>query len=137
MITRYQKRISGPILDRIDIHITVPAVKVDKLTRQEQAEPSTKIQSRVQKARNIQEKRFKGLSIKSNAEMSSKQMKKYCNLDGQSILLLKQAISKLNLSARAFHRVVKISRTIADLNESLQIKSKHVAEALQYRPSDS
>lgn len=133
-ITRYQKRISGPILDRIDIHVTVPAVKVEKLTSAVKSESSKVIQSRVQKARDIQEKRFKGLPITSNAEMSSKLMKEYCNLDEQSVLLLKQAITKLNLSARSFHRVVKISRTIADLEASIKIKSNHVAEALQYRP---
>ena len=134
-ITRYQKRISGPILDRIDIHLSVPAVRVEKLTTENKAESSKIIQNRVQKARDIQEKRFKSLTIQSNAEMSSKLMKQYCNLDDQSILLLKQAISKLNLSARSFHRVVKIARTIADLEPSIKIKSNHVAEALQYRPS--
>jgi len=136
-ITRYQKRVSGPILDRIDIHITVPAVKVGKLTRENKAETSSKIQARVQKARNIQEKRFKALPINSNAEMNNKQLKKFCNLDGQSILLLKQAISKLNLTARGFHRVIKIARTIADLEGSTKIQSNHVAEALQYRPNDN
>lgn len=133
-ITRYQKRISGPILDRIDMHISVPAVKVEKLTKQNQAESSRSIQSRVQKARDTQLKRFKGLKITSNAEMNNKQLKAFCNLDDQSILLLKQAISKLNLSARAFHRVIKIARTIADLEGSDKIKSNHIAEALQYRP---
>lgn len=136
-ITRYQKRISGPILDRIDMHITVPAVKVEKLTQEIQSEPSAKIQSRVQKARDHQQRRFKGLPIISNSEMGPKLMKKYCNLDDQSILLLKQAITKLNLSARSFHRVVKIGRTIADLEASTPIKSHHVAEALQYRPADT
>jgi magnesium chelatase family protein len=133
-ITRYQKRISGPILDRIDIHITVPAVKVEKLTTASKSESSKTIQSRVQKARDIQEKRFKGLPITSNAEMSGKNMKQFCNLDELSITLLKQAITKLNLSARSFHRVVKIARTIADLEASVKIKQNHVAEALQYRP---
>ena len=136
-ITRYQKRISGPILDRIDIHITVPAVKVEKLTTVSKSESSKVIQSRVQKARDIQEKRFKNLLITSNAEMSSKTMKQYCNLDQPSIILLKQAISKLNLSARSFHRVVKIARTIADLESSIKIKQNHVAESLQYRPLGS
>jgi magnesium chelatase family protein len=136
-ITRYQKRISGPILDRIDIHVTVPAVKVEKLTKKYISEPSRKIQSRVQEARNIQQKRFKKLQITSNSEMSSKLMKEYCKLNDQSILLLKQAIQKLNLSARAFHRVIKIARTIADLEGSEKIKSNHIAEALQYRPNDS
>ncbi|MEK7580670.1 MAG: YifB family Mg chelatase-like AAA ATPase [Patescibacteria group bacterium] len=134
-ITRYQKRISGPILDRIDIHVTVPAVKVEKLTTAANSEGSKIIKARVQKARDIQEKRFSKLSITSNAEMSSKTMKQFCNLDQPSITLLKQAISKLNLSARSFHRVVKIARTIADLENSLKIKTNHVAEALQYRPT--
>lgn len=133
-ITSYQKRISGPILDRIDIHISVPMVRPDKLTQSFQAEPSATIQKRVQKARDIQLKRFKGLKITSNAEMNNKQSKQFCNLDEQSILLLKQAIAKLNLSARAFHRVIKISRTIADIEGTEKIKSNHVAEALQYRP---
>ena len=137
VITRYQKRISGPILDRIDIHVSVPAVKVEKLTKEINAEPSAKIQSRVQAAKEIQIRRFKGTKITSNAEMNNKQLKQFCNLDEQSILLLKQAISKLNLSARAFHRVIKIARTIADLEGTEKIKSNHVAEALQYRPSDN
>ena len=134
-ITRYQKRISGPILDRIDMHVSVPMVRPDKLTQSFKAEPSVLIQRRVQRARDIQLKRFKGLKIASNAEMNNKQLKAFCNLDEQSILLLKQAIAKLNLSARAFHRVIKIARTIADLEESIKIKSNHVAEALQYRPT--
>src|SRR3972149_1981024 len=134
VITRYQKRISGPILDRIDMHISVPAVKVEKLTKEFKAERSSIIQKRVQRARDLQLKRFKGLKITSNAEMNNKQLKQFCNLDDQSILLLKQAISKLNLSARAFHRVIKIARTIADLEDSVKIKSNHIAEALQYRP---
>lgn len=133
-ITRYQKRISGPILDRIDIHITVPAVKVEKLTGDYKSESSKSIQKKVQAAREIQQKRFKKINVQSNSEMTSKQMKQFCNLDEQSILLLKQAITKLNLSARSFHRVVKIARTIADLEPSVKIKSNHVAEALQYRP---
>lgn len=118
------------------MHVTVPAVKVERLTSKFQArDSSSKIQTRVQKARDIQQRRFKGLPIKSNAEMGSKMMKQYCNLDEQSILLLKQAITKLNLSARAFHRVIKIARTIADLEGSIKIESNHVAEALQYRPA--
>ena len=133
-ITRYQKRISGPILDRIDMHVSVPAIPPGKLTGEHRSDSSSIIQSRVQKARDYQLKRFKGLKITSNAEMNNKQLKAFCNLDNQSILLLKQAIAKLNLSARAFHRVIKIARTIADLESSEKIKSNHVAEALQYRP---
>lgn len=135
-ITRYQKRISGPILDRIDMHVSVPAIPPGKLTGKYQSESSFNIQKRVQKARDIQLKRFKGLKITSNAEMNNKQLKAFCNLDQQSVLLLKQAIAKLNLSARAFHRVIKIARTIADLEGSEKIKSNHVAEALQYRPTE-
>ncbi len=135
-ITRYQKRISGPILDRIDIHVTVPAVGVEKLTKDIKAEPSALIQSRVQFARNLQQKRFKGTKITSNAEMGSKATKEFCDLDKDSIILLKEAINKLNLSARSFHKVVKIARTIADLENSQKIKSNHIAEALQYRPLD-
>ena len=116
------------------MHVSVPAVKVEKLTKEINAEPSAKIQSRVQGAKEIQLRRFKGTKITSNAEMNNKQLKQFCNLDQQSILLLKQAISKLNLSARAFHRVIKIARTIADLENSEKIKSNHIAEALQYRP---
>ena len=116
------------------MHISVPAVKVEKLTGKFQAESSSQIQKRVQRARDFQLKRFKGLKITSNSEMNNKQLKQFCNLDDQSILLLKQAISKLNLSARAFHRVIKIARTIADLEGSIKIQSNHVAEALQYRP---
>ena len=117
-----------------EMHISVPAVKVEKLTSQFKAQSSSIIQKRAQKARDIQLRRFKGLKITSNAEMNNKQLKQFCNLDDQSILLLKQAISKLNLSARAFHRVIKIARTIADLEDSVKIKSNHVAESLQYRP---
>ena len=116
------------------MHINVPAIPPGKLTGEYQSESSAAIQKRAQKARDIQLKRFKGLKITSNAEMNNKQLKEYCNLDEQSILLLKQAIVKLNLSARAFHRVIKIARTIADLENSDKIISNHIAEALQYRP---
>src|SRR3990167_6359717 len=125
------------MLDRgADIHISVPAIPPGKLTGKYQTESSTTIQKRVQKARDIQLKRFKGLEITSNADMNNKQLKAFCNLDEASILLLKQAISKLNLSARAFHRVIKIARTIADLEETEKIKSNHIAESLQYRTTN-
>lgn len=118
-----------------DIHISVPAIPPGKLTGKYQSESSATIQKRVQKARDIQLKRFKGQKITSNAEMNNKQLKQFCNLDQESILLLKQAISKLNLSARAFHRVIKIARTIADLEDSVKIKANHIAESLNYRPT--
>ena len=116
------------------MHISVPMLKSSKLTERYQSESSRLIQKRVQQAREKQLLRFKGLKITSNAEMNNKQLKQFCNLDDQSILLLKQAITKLNLTGRGFHRVIKIARTIADLEDSVKIKSNHIAEALQYRP---
>ena len=136
-ISRYQKKISGPILDRIDIHLEVPAVKVEKLTidsKKQKVEDSNKVRKRVQKARNIQTRRFKNFEIASNSEMGTKQLKEFCELDTACIDLLKMAVTRMGLSARAYFRVIKIARTIADLEESKTIKSSHVAEALQYRP---
>lgn len=134
-ISRYQKRLSGPILDRIDIHLEVPAVKSEKLTTEEAqaVETSDSIQKRVQKAREIQNKRFKDLPIFSNSEMNQKEIKLYCNLDQDSLNLMRQAISSFALSARAYYRLLKIARTIADLEGVEQISTSHVAEALQYR----
>ncbi len=134
-ISRYQKRLSGPILDRIDIHLEVPAVKSEKLTTQEAVtvETSDSIQKRVQKAREIQNKRFKELPIFSNSEMTQKEIKLYCILDQDSLNLMRQAISSFALSARAYYRLLKIARTIADLEGAEKISTPHVAEALQYR----
>lgn len=140
-IIRYQKRVSGPMLDRIDIHLDVPAVKVDKLTQDYKnikIESSRGIRVRVQKARNMQTKRFKsGISltkISSNAEMTNKDIKAFCELSSECLSLLKLAVDKMYLSARSYHRVIKLSRTIADLEEAKNIASSHIAEALQYRP---
>lgn len=137
-ILRYQKQISGPMLDRIDIHLNVPAVKVEKLTQQshsEVVEESSTIKKRVQKARDIQIKRFSAeRRINSNAEMDNKDIKEFCKLDKESTLLLQMAVSKMNLSARSYYRIIKLGRTIADLETSEDIKSSHIAEALQYRP---
>ena len=133
-IIRYQKRLSGPILDRIDLHVEVPAVNVDKLTKEDSNETSADIRRRVQAARNRQLKRFKNLKITCNSEMPPKRIKEFCFLDNECLSLLRQAVSQLNLSARGFHRVVKISRTIADLAGEEKIKVAHLAEALQYRP---
>lgn len=135
VITRYQKRISGPLLDRIDIHLDVPAVKIEKLTTDEKAsETSKSIRKRVQKARDIQTKRFKNTKITANAEMTNKNIKEFCKLSEDCVMLLKSAIAKMNLSARSYHRTIKLARTIADLENSKNISTPHIAEALQYRP---
>ncbi len=135
-ILRYQKRVSGPMLDRIDIHLDVPAVKVEKLTGKQKsdAEGSKEIRRRVQKARDLQIKRFKKTKITSNSEMGAKDIKKFCELSDDCMNLLRMAVSKMNLSARSYHRSIKIARTIADLENSKDIETTHVAEALQYRP---
>jgi magnesium chelatase family protein len=135
-VSRYQRRVSGPMLDRIDIHLDVPAVKVEKLTSQDksQNESSKVIQKRVQLARDIQTKRFKNAKITSNAEMSNKDIKKFCELSGECLSLLKLAVIKMQLSARSYQRTIKLGRTIADLEQEKVIKPSHIAEALQYRP---
>jgi len=132
-IIRYQKKISGPLLDRIDLHVDVPRVKFEKLTSEKVSEESKSIRERVQKARTIQEERFKNERIISNAEMDIKLIKKYCRIDSATLDLLRQAVNQLHLSARSYHRILKISRTIADLAGDENIKSHHVAEAIQYR----
>ncbi|MFC1626658.1 YifB family Mg chelatase-like AAA ATPase [Patescibacteria group bacterium] len=138
IISRYQKRISGPILDRIDLHVSVPAVKVEQLTSIDDGnrESSKVIQKRVQLARNFQLKRLKEFKIQSNAEMTTKIVKKKCNLSTDVSQFLKQAVTKLHLSARSYYRVIKVSRTIADLEREKDILVLHVAEALQYRPKE-
>lgn len=135
-ILRYQKRVSGPMLDRIDIHLEVPAVKVEKLTARDKklSEDSKTIRKRVQKARDIQIRRFRKSKITSNSEMSSRDIKKFCELTDECLDLLRMAVSRMNLSARSYHRTIKIARTIADLDNSKEIKTTHIAEALQYRP---
>lgn len=135
-ILRYQKKISGPMMDRIDIHLDVPAVKTDKLVLDKSSSgPSSKeIRMRVQSARNIQTKRFRKDKIVSNSEMSSKQIKSYCPLSDESLQIIKMAVDKLNLSARSYSKILKVARTIADLDNSREIKPNHLAEALQYRP---
>jgi magnesium chelatase family protein len=146
-ITRYQKRISGPLLDRIDIHIEVPRVDYEKLSDDRLGEPSADIQSRVEAARERQRERFKEQEVHRdhgsgtitshltcNADMRPAEVRKYCQLDETGSSLMRTAMNQLQLSARAYHRVLKLSRTIADLVGSEQIETAHLAEALQYRP---
>ena len=134
-ILKYQKRISGPLLDRIDIHIDVPAVEVEKLTTEQKVvgEDSKTVRSRIKKARKIQLERFRNSPTVTNSEMSSKHIKTFCALEEEVVLLLKSAIQKLSLSARAYHKVVKVAQTICDLEGDAHIKKQHVLEALQYR----
>ena len=133
-IIRYRKRVSGPIIDRIDLHLEVPAVDVEKLTGEIKAESSAKIRQRVQKARNRQTKRFKSTKLACNAEMRNRDIKKFCFLSNECLRLLRQAVSQLTLSARGYYKIIRISRTIADLAGEENISPSHIAEALQYRP---
>lgn len=132
-VSRYSKKLSGPLLDRIDIHLDVPAVDMNKLTTELTSEPSSEIRTRVKAARDIQKTRFDGLGIITNSEMTNLQIKQFCKLDTDALDLLKTAISQMNLSARSYHRILKLSRTIADLANSENIELNHVAESLQYR----
>jgi len=136
-VQKYLAKVSGPLLDRIDIHIEVVPVSFEKLSAGRIAEPSVLIRERVVKARKIQEKRFTGQQgIYNNAMMSVKQLRLFCELDQGSRILLKNAMQKLGLSARAYDRILKVSRTIADLEDSKPILSSHLAEAIQYRSLD-
>jgi len=133
-IARYQKRISGPLLDRIDIHVEVPRVDYEKLASRSESEHSTDIRARVIAARARQAKRFAGTTITANADMGPADVRKYCDLEPQGQSLLKAAAQQLQLSARAYHRTLKLARTIADLAGVETIGPAHLAEAIQYRP---
>ncbi|MFI3267258.1 MAG: YifB family Mg chelatase-like AAA ATPase [Rikenellaceae bacterium] len=136
-IKRYQSKISGPMLDRIDIHVNVKPVAVTELsTMEKDGESSLEIRTRVENARKIQNERFKNSEIHSNSMMNSRQVEKFCVLDENSKVLLHKAIDKLGLSARAYHRILKVSRTIADLSGSESITFAHISEAIQYRSLD-
>ena len=133
-IMRYQKRISGPLLDRIDIHVDVPRVDYEKPADKRNAENSITIRTRVQAARERQLERFKGTKLTCNAEMGPSEVRDFCKTDASGERLLKAAMQQLHLSARAYHRVLKLARTIADLAECEDIAANHIAEAVQYRP---
>lgn len=144
-IMKYQKKISGPMLDRIDLHVEVGKVEFDKLSAETGGEASDAVQKRVQKARDIQTERFSAKdgssfggrnssSIKTNSEMTIREIKEFCILGEPEQAFMKTAVVKMYLSARSFHRILKLSRTIADLEGSMKIEVNHLAEALQYRP---
>jgi magnesium chelatase family protein len=153
IVTKYQKRISGPLLDRIDIHIEVPRVEYEKLSDQRLGEPSAVIQKRVEAARQRQRERFNSRVMRStgetqneatsveviaspiqcNADMRPAEVRQFCELDDISRTLIRSAMNQLQLSARAYHRILKLARTIADLAGSEHIQPTHLAEALQYR----
>ncbi len=142
-VTRYQKRISGPLLDRIDIHVEVPQVDYDKLSDDRFGEPSASVQARVESARELQRQRFNtgnppqfdnASDLTCNSDMHPAEVRKYCQLDTTSQSLMRSSMSQMQLSARAYHRVLKLSRTIADLAGESEIATQHLAEALQYQP---
>jgi magnesium chelatase family protein len=135
-IARYLQRISGPLIDRIDIHVEVPRLKHDELLRKTPGEGSASIRDRVRIAREMQRARFSGSKIFCNAQMTSRHMKLWCKLSDEAEAMLKQAIEQLRLSARAYDRILKVSRTIADLSGAENIGIEHIAEAVQYRSLD-
>jgi magnesium chelatase family protein len=141
-ISRYQKRISGPLLDRIDIHIEVPRVDYQKLTDERMGERSEALRGRVERARQVQRRRFAGTLLSCNADMGPTEVREVCRLDETGRSLVRAAMQQLQMSARAFHRILKLARTIADLAGSERIETAHplaslgtgLAEAIQYRP---
>jgi len=134
LVSRYQKRISGPFIDRVDIFVEVPHIDYEKLADDRLGEKSAKAQARVEAARLLQRKRFQGTKLACNAEMTPTEVREFCRVEESAQSLLKMAMKQLYLSARAFHRILKLARTIADLENGDIIKAHHLAEAIQYRP---
>lgn len=136
LIQRYLARISGPLLDRIDLHIQVPAVKYKDLSRDEKSEDSETVRARIIEAREMQGKRLASFGIRCNAEMTPRTLRRFCELDAQSERQMENAITRLGFSARAYDRILRVSRTMADLDKEQAIEARHVAEAIQYRTLD-
>ncbi|MFC1870286.1 YifB family Mg chelatase-like AAA ATPase [Chloroflexota bacterium] len=134
LVSRYQRRISGPFIDRVDIFVEVPHIDYEKLTDERLGEPSEKVRARVTATRAIQRERFQGTKLTCNAEMTPAEVREFCRVEESAQSLLKAAMNQLYLSARAFHRILKLARTIADLENADIIKAHHLAEAIQYRP---
>ena len=135
-IQRYRARLSAPLLDRIDLHIEAPALTIDELRNAAPGESSAAMRDRIQKARNLQRERFAGTHLRVNAEMSPKLIRQYCQLSSSQGDLLQSAMARLKLSARAYDRILKVSRSIADLACSEKIETNHLLEAIQYRSLD-
>ena len=134
LVARYQRRISGPFIDRVDIFVEVPHVEYEKLADDRLGEKSEKVRARVEKARAAQRRRFAGSKVACNSEMTPAGVREFCRLEDSAQSLLKAAMKQLYLSARAFHRILKLARTIADLEGAEVIQPNHLAEAIQYRP---
>jgi magnesium chelatase family protein len=135
-IQTYRSKVSGPLLDRIDIHVEVPAIKFNEISSDTPGEASSVIRERVTRARAIQQERFNGDGIHANAQMKPRHLRKYCKIDADCQNLMEAAMNRLGLSARAYNRVLKVARTIADIEGSEKISSEHVSEAIQYRSLD-
>lgn len=136
MLHRYRNKLSGPLLDRIDLHVEVPRVPHKDLTDIKPAESSTDIRQRVNRARKIQQQRLTDSGLHANSQMQARHIRKFCKLDKKGDQLLEQVTDKLGLSARSFTRILKLARTIADLAGVEQIETIHLAEAIQYRGQD-
>jgi len=136
-VTRYQKRISGPLMDRIDIHIEVPRVEYEKLSDERMGESSAAIRKRVEAAHDRQIARFRGTALTCNADMGPAEVRDLCQVDPAGKSLLKSAMHQLQMSARAYHRILKLARTIADLAGSDKIETVHLAEAIHLRPAEA
>lgn len=132
-VANYKKKVSGPLMDRIDLHVEVPRVEFEKLREETLAESSEHIRARVEAARQRQTERFKHTACTTNTDMKNKEIREFCKLNDQSVELMKQAVTQMHLSARSYHRILKLARTIADLDNADHIETTHVAEALQYR----